>query len=376
MTIAANYILNSSAEQRRELERLVKSKLVSANLVSSEGFAVHITKSGYMHAFNEATMSTPKKMVPVDGNVSVDHYLEFPSLVIEVLNSIFDENVPGLPDFLWKLVKPIPVIERICMARIVKQVEPHHWFVPYELKMQTPDGELNGVHGSILEMRIDRFNKPIRIRGVNPPELIYLLIRFPLFGTKVDTIWNEIWAPKPDSHDVKFRDGAHDHSTPEKQKAKPNSKLILKPQKLLGIKKLVSPYIASNIKNEKQVSATAQKKLAFRPVYVLPCAGANLLGLFYRVGEGQVGQYLPATPESSRIFVEQTKIETGVSLEAFVAPSKHHDWQFACYYAGSELGKLNQPVNKMVSGNKLTLPEGSFEVDIVATRFYKTGRGS
>ncbi len=340
----------ASSEQRSKLEAMIHRTLQGGELLEPRALVL-IKSSLALYVVDDQALFTPGDLLPEAEEAFGEDQITAKLIadkILAILDGLFQKDFKGLPPFLWRYLKREHI--RTECARIVNHNKPDHWFVSYELKLQPETGEINGVHGTIIEIRLRKTTAGWRI--------MVLHIRFPLLGfcETGDPIFQQHSAPPPPAKESK--------PIPRKNLELRNldslQPLTLADGLLTGGPKTAEPS-AGNI-------ASDAPNFSHLPIaFVLPAAGSNLVAPYYCIGKDG-GQPLPAARQSARLMLHEARIGTMVTFSASVMPANPKDgWVFFWRYRGMGAG-LKRPCG-CLSGESLTIQAGMYDLDLVATRY-------
>lgn len=364
------FLVTADQKQRRLVVAAVEAKLRALKLLRP-GMRVAVKKSLHLYVFDDHGLITPGGGF-VDNAVARRNVLALAREIELALADLFKRDLPGCPSFLWRYLKVSPLALpgstmglHIVSAKLVTSDAVDHWYVSYELKMQTPDGEMNGIHGAIMEMRF----QPQRGGSLH---LILLHIRFPLMGYYLPTRFHGIALPEVDIAVPRDEPGAHDHSMP-----KPHLPLQIPvtPPPSHDILPLKIPDIETRVLPDRLITLAAPDNGKVPPVkprlaFALPVEGSNVLAPQMLLGSGETLRHFPVTPDSTRLMIDHRRQGGMDILTAHPFPATYDDWHYVWHIAEISSTQRSNPDGRIVTGKDLVLPRGSYQIDLLAQRRY------
>jgi hypothetical protein len=347
------YVTEATVDQRLKLAAMIGDVLRGLRLLS-KGARVQVKRSTHLYVVDDRLLSGEggsgeagaMKLEPAEKHQWVEAR-ERADEAVGALDSLFAKADPRLPLFLWPLLEKR--FNRHAPGRIALNGAPHHWFVGYELLMQPPRGEANGILGAFMEFRL----LPL---PTGEWRLLLLHIRFPLLAKPMQAPLFDLRPPSPPPQEDAAPDPGKDLLIPKNFKIAP-----------LRLDRKTSPVRVG----AQPLIGRAESEPPMR--YVLPVEGSNLLAPYYAFAADEGELFAPATSQSAMILIDRQSPAGLLQLKAAIAPTTDAAWTFAWHYAGVETGRPNRPVNGMSMGAVLVLPEGLYDIDLLVTRAVDIG---
>lgn len=349
------FLVKADHNQRRLFAAAVEAKLRSLNLMRN-GMRIVVKKSLHLYVFDDHGLVTPGGRF-VDNAVARRDVLVLSNEIELALADLFKHDLPGCPPFLWRYLKVSPITLpgspdglHMVSAKLVTGDVVDHWYVSYELKLQTPDGEVNGVHGAVMEMRF----QPHRDGTLH---LILLHIRMPLMGYSFSTRFDGIALPEVEIVAPRVAPDGHDLHRPT-----PSQPLELPDKKTLDL----PPHLFTSAGPATGRDPAIKPRLAF----TLPVEGSNILAPQMLLGRGETLRHFPITRDSARLQIDHKRQGGMDVLTAKPFPATYDDWQFVWHFTHISSTQRDNPNGRIASGAALVLPRGSYQIDVLARRRY------